>query len=95
MAGWYVNRAFEALGIIPRGVTALDDLVLDGDHDKLARSLATVLHDGVGDLAARPEPTEAILAELQSWSIDEMVNLLWALLKHEPEEEQKRYIPGM
>jgi len=92
---WYVNRKFASTGLIPEPVLRLDDLVLAGERQKLAEILTSILKDGVGEYAGhgRPEPREEILAEVQKWTEAEIADLIWGLLKHEPDEVIWRYIP--
>lgn len=92
---WYVNRQFAHTGLIPEPVLRLDDMVLAGDHQKLAEVLTSILKDGVGAFAGngRHEPREEIKAEVLSWADAEIADLIWGLLKREPEEIIWRYIP--
>lgn len=92
---WYVNRSFEQAGLIPEAVLLLDNLVLAGDKTRLVEVLTSVLKDGVGEFTGRgrPEPIEKISADLSRWEPAEIADLLWSLLKKEPEEVIWRYIP--
>lgn len=92
---WYVDRAFEHTGLIPEPVLRLDDMVRAGNDRRLAEILTSILKDGVGDFAGhgRPEPREEILAEVSAWEPAEIADLIWGLLKREPEQVIWRYIP--
>lgn len=92
---WYVNREFASSGLIPEPVLRIDDLVLARDHQKLATILTSILKEGIGEFAGhgRPETQEEILAEVLGWTDAEIANLIWGLLKHEPNEIIEKYVP--
>ncbi|MDP2656614.1 MAG: hypothetical protein Q8P11_03580 [bacterium] len=92
---WYINRKFISSGLIPEPMICLDDLLLAGEHQTLANILTAILKDGVGEFVGigRPETKGEILAEVLQWTDAEIADMVWGLLKHEPEEIIWKYIP--
>ncbi len=91
---WHVDRSFESSGLIPEAKLLIDDWLRAGDKARLVEALTSVLRDGVGEFTGRgrPEPVEKISAELSKWEPAEIADLLWVLLKKEPEEAIWRFL---
>ena len=88
-------RRFASTGLIPEPVLRLDNMVRAGERARLAEILTSILKDGVGEYAGRgrPEPREEISAEVFQWEPGKIADLIWVLLKREPDEVIWRYIP--